>query len=129
MSGFRGDLSPLDLDDEHQLRALSSLGLTDWSTDSCPRRVVDLPHDDVDCWCLTPLNDHGRTWTQRSGLPVVTWEPYDTDGESLVHVLLEAAHDGLRVTATGTSPWNPGHTFALLFAAAGARPARPHEAT
>jgi hypothetical protein len=43
------------------------------------------------------------------------WEPYDADRDELLYLMAHACHDGLDVTVTGLSPWNPGHTFAIQF--------------
>ena len=97
----------------HRLRA-ADLGLQQTGTRSCPRRLVQLPHDDATCWCRSRLNDHGRTYGTNAG-QVVMWEPYPADGADVLAVLTAAHGDGLRVTVTGASPWNTGETFALIF--------------
>ena len=104
----------------HRLRA-ADLGLHQTGTRSCPRRLVRLPHDDATCWCRSRLNDHGRTYRTAAG-QVVMWEPYPADGADVLAVLTAAHADGLRVTVTGASPWNPGETFALIFEVAEKRP-------
>jgi hypothetical protein len=43
------------------------------------------------------------------------WEPYDADRDELLHLMANAHDDNLRVTVSGQSPWNPGHTFAIQF--------------
>ena len=92
----------------------ADLGLLQTSTSSCPRRLVRRPHDLAGCWCLSRLNDHGATYRTNAGL-VIMWEPYPAAGEDMLEVLTAAHADGLRVTVTGASPWNPGETFALIF--------------
>ena len=92
----------------------ADLGLQQTDTRSCPRHLVRLPHDPATCWCLSRLNDHGGTHHTNAG-QVVMWEPYPAAGEDVLEVLTAAHADGLRVTVTGASPWNPGETFALIF--------------
>jgi hypothetical protein len=101
----------------HKNRALA-LGLRLTSTGSCPRRLAGKPHLDWTCWCTSRLNDHGRRYrTTRTNEPVVMWEPYDASPDELRKVFDAAEADGLEVSLSGLSPWNPGHTFALLFRA------------
>ncbi len=102
----------------HRNRA-AELGLRMTSTGSCPRRLVRLPHRPGHCWCETRLNDHGRRYrTVGNDTPVVMWEPYPAAGQDVARVVVLAEADGLLVTITGASPWNPGETFALIFEAA-----------
>ena len=102
---------------EHRDRALDR-GLRQTSTGSCPRRLVSRAHLEEKCWCCSRLNDHGRRYrATRDDRPVVLWEPYNAYGEELAAVLAAAAADGLRVSLTGASPWNPGSTFAIAFTA------------
>ena len=114
----------------HTSRAddLNDLGVQQTGTRSCPRRLVRLPHDDGACWCLTRLNDHGGTYRTAVGR-VVMWEPYAASGEDVLEVLAAAHRDGLRVTVTGASPWNPGETFALIFEVDPAQRTDPLHAT
>lgn len=106
---------------EHKARALADYGLRQTSTGSCPRRLVKLPCLRTECWCTSRLNDHGRRYrTTHGDQPVVMWEPYSAYPEELVEVLATAAADGLQVKVTGSSPWNPGRTIALVFTAGGA---------
>jgi len=101
----------------HRNRA-ADLGLRMTSTGSCPRRLVGLRHVDGQCWCETRLNDHGRRYRTRGDKPVVMWEPYGADGRDVWVIISDAQADGLMVTLSGASPWNPGETFALIFEAA-----------
>lgn len=102
----------------HARRALD-MGLRTTSTGSCPRRLVRLPHLERDCWCTSRLNDHGRRYRRgRDDAPVVLWEPYSAWPEELTEVFTAAEADGLRVSVTGASPWNPGHTLCIAFVAA-----------
>ncbi len=100
---------------EHRRRA-ADLGLRQTSTGSCPRRLAGLPCRGIDCWCTSRLNDHGRRYrTVARDVPVVLWEPYDAWPEELAAVLAAAAADGIRVSISGASPWNPGATLAIRF--------------
>lgn len=68
--------------------------------------------------CTSRLNDHGRRHGRnKDNRPVVLWEPYNAYPEELREVFDAVEADGLRVHIMGLSPWNPGHTFALLFTA------------
>lgn len=103
---------------EHKARALTDYGLRQISTGSCPRRLVNLPCLHAECWCASRLNDHGRRYRTIAGdRPVVLWEPYSAHPEELAPVLAAAAADGVAVEVTGSSPWNPGRTVALVFTA------------
>lgn len=103
---------------EHRRRA-ADLGLRMTSTGSCPRRLVGLRHVDGTCWCASRLNDHGRRYRRiKDDKPLILWEPYGAYQEELQEVLTAAAGDGLRVSVTAASPWNPGSTVALIFQAA-----------
>ncbi len=101
---------------DHRNRALD-LGLRLTSTNSCPRRLIKRPHLEWECWCTSRLNDHGRRYRDSRDRPVVLWEPYDAYPVERQEVFDAATADGLRVSLTGLSPWNPGHTFALVLRA------------
>ncbi len=90
---------------------------------SCPRAaLVNQRHTWGDCWCETRINDHGARYTRGSdGRAVIMWEPYEVDGIDLADVIAAATADGIDVTVTGASSWNPGETFAVIFTAKGAR--------
>jgi hypothetical protein len=68
---------------DHKNRA-ADLGLRLTSTNSCPRRLINKPHLEEQCWCTSRLNDHGRRYrTSDNNEPIVMWEPYSFDPEAL----------------------------------------------
>jgi hypothetical protein len=99
---------------DHKNRA-ADLGLRLTSTSSCPRKLVGKPHLDEKCWCTSRLNDHGRRYKSNDGESAVMWEPYDADRDDLLHLMAHAYDEGLHVTVSGLSPWNPGRTFSITF--------------
>lgn len=104
-------------------------GLRHVSNRSCPRLLVRKRCKDEDCWCRTWLNDHGNRYQdKRTGQDVIVWEPYSAGGDQLAGILAAADDDGLCVTISGTSPWNPGRTVAIRFSADDSR-ARLFEAS
>jgi hypothetical protein len=90
--------------------------------DRCPRRLVDRRHEGDRCWCRTHSNDHGGTFMTRDAnegvRTVVVWQPYGTWAAELEDVLAHARLDGLAVSISGASPYNPGSTFLLVFSPA-----------
>jgi hypothetical protein len=99
---------------DHKNRA-DDLGLRFTSAGSCPRRLVNKPHLEEKCWCTSRLNDHSRRYRDNNNQPVIMWEPYDADRDELLFLMAYAYDDGLQVTVSGQSPWNPGHTFGIQF--------------
>ena len=96
-------------------RALE-MGLRHVSDGRCPRRLVGKHHRNLECWCADRLNDHAATYERLDdGRRLVAWEPYEADALELEPVFAAAAADGLTVTVTGSSPWNPGATVAIWF--------------
>jgi hypothetical protein len=72
--------------------------------------------DGEDGFCLlctthARVLDHRGLWLDQDGRRIFTFEPYDTDGESLVAFITDAAAHGLRVMVTGASGYYPGHTY------------------
>lgn len=80
----------------------------------CPRTLVGKRHREIECWCNCRLNDHAATYV-RHDRRVVLWEPYDAHPGELVVMFTAARADGLRVSLSGMSPWNPGSTFGIAF--------------
>lgn len=100
---------------EHPNR-IEGYGYQKVSDTRCPRTLVRKRCRGIECWCSCHLNDHAATYT-RHGERVVLWEPYDAHPEELVRLFAAADADGLRVSLSGMSPWNPGSTFGIEFRA------------
>ena len=90
-------------------------GRTKERNGDCPRKLGGKRHSHTGCWCGSPLNDHGATWT-RHGERVVLWEPAYVSPVELVRIETAAKADGLWVQVHALSPHSPGHTVAIEFA-------------
>lgn len=90
-------------------------GLYFHDDERCPRTLVDCPHLELDCWCNGRPKDHAATWWSRRDGFLVLWEPYDLEPEELTRLHLCAERDGLRLTVSGDSLWNPGSCLRLTF--------------
>lgn len=100
---------------EHQAR-LATLAWTDVGVGHCPRWLVDQPCRGPECYCQSRLADHGATYRIVDGRHIVAWEPYQADPSELFPVAMAAQLDDIYVCLDGQSPWNPGHTLAIIFA-------------
>lgn len=103
----------------HERRAHTDYGWTFVSGLACPRKLGGKHcrngYEYGTCWCAHRLNDHGRTWRDSHGERFVLWEPYGAHGEDLADLIAAADADGINVTLTAHSPWNPPHTVGVRF--------------